>query len=156
MQRHEQTAVPAGSMGETHPAFYVVATGGSGTSAQGRLERVADSLLFPPFHRREGRYRAGHGDHRAPELGAAGWRRHDIRPSAFRACVENARNEDGQDGAWLFEVGNCYLLNILCINLLHCEFSSFFKIFFNISFNIFLISSTNLLMFVSIKLQNKL
>lgn len=106
MQRHEQTAVPAGSMGETHPAFYVVATGGSGTSAQGRLERVADSHLFPPFDRREGRYRAGHGDHRAPELGAAGWRRHDIRPSAFGACVENARDEDGQDGARLPQVGN--------------------------------------------------
>lgn len=127
MQRHEQTAVPAGSMGETHPAFYVVATGGSGTSAQGRLERVADSLLFPPFHRREGRYRAGHGDHRAPELGAAGWRRHDIRPSAFRACVENARNEDGQDGAWLFEVGNYYYLlhSCVCVNPLRCELLCF-------------------------------
>lgn len=123
MQRHEQTAVPAGSMGETHPAFYVVATGGSGTSAQGRLERVADSLLFPPFHRREGRYRAGHGDHRTPELGAAGWRRHDIRPSAFRACVENARNEDGQDGAWLFEV---IIFCIFCILIL-CIANFFFS-----------------------------
>lgn len=93
-------------MGETHPAFYVVATGGSGTSAQGRLERAADSLLFPSFHRREGRYRAGNGDHRAQELGATGWRGHDIRPSAFRACVEDARDEDGQDRTRLSEVSN--------------------------------------------------
>lgn len=115
MQRHEQTAVPAGSMGETHPAFYVVAAGGSGTSAQGRLERVADSILFPPFDRREGRYRAGDRDHGAPKLRAAGWRGHDIRPGTFRACIENARNEDGQDGAWLPEVGNPYF-HITIIN----------------------------------------
>lgn len=115
LQRHEQTAVPAGSMGETHPAFYVVATGGSGTSAQGRLERVADSLLFPPFHRREGRYRAGNGDHRASELGAAGRRGHDIRPCPLGACLENAWNEDGQDRAWLSQVcNNVIVLMLLC------------------------------------------
>lgn len=146
LQRHEQTAVPAGSMGETHPAFYVVATGGSGTSAQGRLERVADSLLFPPFHRREGRYRAGNRDHRASELGAAGRRGHDIRPCPLGACLENAWNEDGQDRAWLSQVCNNNVIMLMLLfwklfmeydgNLLLFHIEQVFVVFFK--FTLFL------------------
>lgn len=90
LQRHEQTAVPAGGMGETHPTFYVVATGGSGTSAQGWLERTADSLLFPPFHRSQGRYRIGDRHHCPPKFSAAGWRGHDIRQGTIRTGLKDA------------------------------------------------------------------
>lgn len=54
LQCHESTALSAGGMGKAHPALYVVAGGGSGDSAQGWLERAANSRFLSPFHRDEG------------------------------------------------------------------------------------------------------
>lgn len=95
MQCHETTTLPAGGMGEAHPALYVVAGGRSGASAQGWLERAANSLLLSPFHRGEGQYHHANGHHGASKFGATGGRGHDIRSCALGTSVEDARDENG-------------------------------------------------------------
>lgn len=84
-------------MGEAHPALYIVATGGSNASAQGWLERIANSRLLLSFHRGEGQHRSGNGHHGASKFSATGGRDHDIRSRALRTGVEDARDENGQD-----------------------------------------------------------
>lgn len=59
----EQAANADGGMGEAHPTLFVLTSGGSGSAAQGWLERAADRRLLASVRRRERRYCPDVGHH---------------------------------------------------------------------------------------------